>query len=283
VNIISSFAQNIADGAKWIVRPARIQGRHMMSFGSTRLPLSAVSTVCALILLVLYLDVRPRSAALVWWIDGGAIQNAKLLPNWLVMTFNHLTDFGKSGWVLFPAGIALLVIALIASIVSLSRMNRLVLASIAIRLEFLFLAVAIPGIVTNIIKRLFGRARPFIGGDADVYLPFDMRAAYASLPSGHSTAAFSILVALGALFPAWRPYLLIYAVFIGVSRVVVLAHHPSDVLAGAVVGTFGALMVLTWFAVRQRGFVLDSKGGVRVMAGPGWQRIKTVAGAVRGQ
>ena len=81
-----------------------------------------------------------------------------------------------------------------------------------------------------------------MGADGDVYLRFDMRAAYASLPSGHSTAAFSILVALAALFPAWRPYLAVYAIFIALSRIVVLAHHPTDVLAGAVVGTLGALL-----------------------------------------
>jgi undecaprenyl-diphosphatase len=157
-----------------------------------------------------------------------------------------------------------------------------VLATLAIRLEYLFIAIALPGIFTNIVKRLIGRGRPFVGGDTDVYLPFDARAAYASLPSGHSTTAFGVLVAFGFLFPKWRPYLWAYAIIIAISRVVVIAHHPTDVLAGALVGALGALLVASFFAARRRGFVIDDKGAIRPMPGPSWERIKTVARSIRG-
>ena len=41
---------------------------------------------------------------------------------------------------------------------------------------------------------------------------------------------------------------------IAFSRVVVVAHYPSDVLAGALVGAVGALLVRDWFAARRLGF-----------------------------
>jgi membrane-associated phospholipid phosphatase len=71
--------------------------------------------------------------------------------------------------------------------------------------------------------------------------------------------------------------MLLYALIIAASRVIVLAHHPSDVIAGAVVGTLGALMVRDWFAARRLGLVLDPHGRVRALPGPSLGRLKRVA------
>jgi undecaprenyl-diphosphatase len=68
-----------------------------------------------------------------------------------------------------------------------------------------------------------------------------------------------------------------YAALIALSRVVVTAHHPSDVIAGAVAGTFGALLVRNWFAERRLGFAVGTDGRVRLLPGPSWSRIKRVA------
>jgi len=282
MSALKRFAENVATGIKWLGRKPRARGHHIISYGETSLPVTAALAACALIVFALYLDVRTWSAALVWAIDGSAIRLARKLPNWIVIVFNALTDFGKSGWFLWPTGVALLVIAAVAAIFPLRRISRQVLAGVAIRLEFLFVAVAAPGIFTNLVKFLFGRGRPFVGGDVDVYLPFDTRAAYASLPSGHATTAFSVLVAFGALFPAWRPYLWTYAIVIALSRVVVTAHHPTDVLAGAVVGALGALLIRNAFAARRLAFMVDEKGAVKAMPGPSWTRIKTVARTITG-
>jgi undecaprenyl-diphosphatase len=70
----------------------------------------------------------------------------------------------------------------------------------------------------------------------------------------------------------------IYAGLIGLSRVVVTAHYPSDVIAGALVGAAGALLVRNWFAARRLGFAVDADGSVRPMPGPSvWRIIKAVA------
>jgi undecaprenyl-diphosphatase len=103
------------------------------------------------------------------------------------------------------------------------------------------------------------------------------------MPSGHSTSAFAAAVAIGALFPRARIALWIYAGIIGLSRVILTAHHPSDVIAGAVVGACGALLVRSWFAAHGRGFSLGPDGRFRLMPGPSLQRIKKVARRVAGQ
>ncbi len=108
-------------------------------------------------------------------------------------------------------------------------------------------------------------------------MPFGWRVDYASLPSGHATTAFAVAVAIGALWPRTRVVMWTYALLIAVSRVVLTAHYPSDVLAGALVGAFGALLVRNWFAARRLGFALGPDGGIRPLPGPSLRRIKTVA------
>ncbi len=61
------------------------------------------------------------------------------------------------------------------------------------------------------------------------------------------------------------------------SRVAVTAHYPSDVLAGALVGTVGALMVRRYFALRRLGFSVLPDGTDRAFPGPSLKRIKSVA------
>jgi undecaprenyl-diphosphatase len=206
-------------------------------------------------------------------LDTVAIVEARALPPAVQRFFNIITDYGKSGWFLWPLGVFLAVAA--ASAGRLSDRLGLIVASLATRAMFLFMAIALPGIAVNIVKGIIGRARPFVGGAADPYLfsPWTWRPAYASFPSGHTAAAASVAVAFGALWPRLRPILWIYLLAILVSRVVVTAHHPSDVLAGAVFGAVGAWLVRRYYAARGLGFAIDGTGRIYPMAGPSWTRI----------
>ena len=152
------------------------------------------------------------------------------------------------------------------------------MAAFMVRVGFVFLAVGVPGLFVTIVKRIIGRARPYVdhGPHAFEFHPFST-AAYASMPSGHATTVFSILVALGTLWPRGRTVLWIYALAILVSRVVVSAHFPSDVVAGAVVGTVGALLVRRWFALRRLGFSVTPEGRLHLYPGPSIRRLKAVA------
>ena len=204
-------------------------------------------------------------------VDAWAIEQARRLPAWLITAFALTSDFGRSGWFLWPIGI---VLAALAALIrpSLGRMTNLVAATIVVRLGFIFLAIAIPGLAVAIVKRLIGRVRPSDLGPFH-YVPLSWRPDYASLPSGHSTAAFAAAIAVSAVWPRARPAMLIYAALIAASRIVIAAHYPSDVLAGAIVGVSSALLIRRWFALRRLGFSVKPGGALDAWPGPSHRRV----------
>jgi membrane-associated phospholipid phosphatase len=217
-------------------------------------------------------------AATMILVDAWAVGAVQRLPERLIEIFDYITDFGKSLWFLVPIAVALAAMGLLAS-PALPRMSARVLAAVAVRLGFLFLAIGLPGLTFTVVKRLIGRARPLVEGGADpfIYRPLGMRVEYASLPSGHSIDAFAAAMAIGLLWPRMRPLLWTYAVVIAVSRVVLTAHFPSDVMAGAVVGVVGVLLVRDWFAARGLAFVVGRDGTVLPLPGPSFARVRRVA------
>jgi membrane-associated phospholipid phosphatase len=207
-------------------------------------------------------------------LDAWSVRQARGLPAALLTAAGRFTDLGKSGYFLWPLGILMLVPVVLYS-PAMPRFWRGVLAAWSVRIGFVFTAIALPSLFDTVIKNMIGRARPFVvaGPDVWAYAPFTWHARYASFPSGHATTAFAALVAIGAIFPQARALMWIYAVLIALSRVVITAHHPSDVIGGAIVGTVGALMVRNWFAVRRLGFTVADDGSVRALPGPSLRRI----------
>jgi undecaprenyl-diphosphatase len=208
-------------------------------------------------------------------LDRTASDWARHLPGWFIEAFERITDFGLSGWFLYPLGVILLGLAAVASPAS-PRLAQGVFAALGARFGFLFVAIAAPGLFTTIVKRLIGRARPYVGGydNPFLYKPFIWQPAYASMPSGHATSAAAAAVAIGAVWPRARPLMWLYALTIMFSRVVVVAHHPSDVLAGALVGAVGVLLLRRLFAARRLAF---SPRDLRPYPWPSWRRLKAAA------
>jgi membrane-associated phospholipid phosphatase len=219
-------------------------------------------------------------AAAMGFFDAWAVARQRNFPAWIVEVFEHITDFGKSGWFLWPAAILVVTAAALAR-PALGRLANLVMLSLVVRLEFVFFAVGIPALTVSIVKRLIGRARPSHWGPFH-YAPFSWRPDYAALPSGHSTAAFAAAFAIGAIWPRARVPMWIYAGVIAVSRVAVHAHFPSDVIAGAFVGILGAVLVRNWFAARRLAFIRGADGKVKALAGPSATRIKSLAARLSG-
>jgi membrane-associated phospholipid phosphatase len=212
------------------------------------------------------------SVACMFLIDTAASAWARTLPQWFEDVFERITDLGLGGWFLFPFGFILLCLAALTS-PRLTPLTQGVLAMLTVRFGFLFLAIGVPGLFVTIVKRLIGRARPYVGSPDDpfIYRPFVWAPEYASMPSGHATTAASAAIAIGALWPKSRAVMWLYALVIMFSRVVVLAHHPSDVIAGALVGAVGALWVRRAFAARG---LLFSAIDLEAFPGPSLQRVK---------
>ncbi|MCK1622454.1 phosphatase PAP2 family protein [Bradyrhizobium sp. 147] len=188
-----------------------------------------------------------------------------------------LTDFGKDEYVLCVLGAALVVVAFVAA--ALHGTRRALLLGLGTRLQFMFLSVAVSAFAAEILKYLIGRGRPFVGGKPDPFnfVPFEGTGAYASLPSGHAVAAFALAFAVSALWPRLRVFMFTYAIVILLTRLVLLAHHPSDVVAGAMVGLVGAMVVRYWFAARKLGFAIRADGTIVPIAGMVSGRLKRVA------
>lgn len=188
-----------------------------------------------------------------------------------------LTDFGKDNYVLLALAAALVVVALIAA--AKHGTSRALWLGLGTRLQFLFLSVGVSVLIGEVLKYTIGRGRPFVGGKANPYnfIPFQGTEAHFSLPSGHAVTAFALAFAVGALWPRLRVFMFTYAIVIALTRLVLLAHHPSDVVGGALVGIVGAMAVRYWFAARRLGFAISSDGTILALPGPAPGRFKRVA------
>jgi undecaprenyl-diphosphatase len=112
------------------------------------------------------------------------------------------------------------------------------------------LAVALAGILDQLLKNLLCRARPNAAGTGAflaVFPCFPAPYAVASFPSGHATTGFALATVLSLWYPrgAWAWGL--GAVLVGWSRIVLGSHFPSDVLAGAVLGVAVVLGCVRWW------------------------------------
>src|SRR5947209_4608737 len=188
-----------------------------------------------------------------------------------------LTDLGKSAYVLWSLAAILFAIALLFP--RARGTGRSLLIGLGTRILFIFLAVLVPALAGEIIKDAVGRGRPFVGGQANAFnfSHFAGTEAFASFPSGHATTAFALAFAVSAVWPRLRGAMLVYALAIGASRLVLLAHHPSDVVAGALLGVIGALFVRYWFAARHLVFTIRRDGAIAPLAGPSLGHLKRVA------
>jgi undecaprenyl-diphosphatase len=101
-------------------------------------------------------------------------------------------------------------------------------------------AAAVALACAQVISRLVDRPRPFVADPSAVHL-FAAHAADAGFPSDHATGAFAIAVALLLRDRRWGAGALILAAALAVGRVAIGVHYPTDVIAGAVLGTAVAL------------------------------------------
>ena len=110
------------------------------------------------------------------------------------------------------------------------------------------LGLALGALVTNCcLKVLIARARPYADESSIYYQFWQLVGMHTesdkSFPSGHTTAAFATMVPvflLGKKRVSWMA--LIFAFLMGLSRIYLVVHYPSDVLGGLIVGTIAGIL-----------------------------------------
>jgi undecaprenyl-diphosphatase len=185
------------------------------------------------------------------WFDPWFSRTAQAWPKPVNDALAAITDYGVSDWVLIPSLVLLIVTAIFALLIR-KRAPHLALVEMTRLYAFLFVGVGLPGLLSNLIKRVIGRGRPHL---LDQVGQFNFQNVfndwtYQSFPSGHTTTAFALAFVIGFVSRRWLLPLLLVAAVVGVSRVAVGAHYPTDVLGGIVVGTLGAYAVRNFFAAR---------------------------------
>ena len=142
----------------------------------------------------------------------------------ILAPFTHLGDGGMAFIVL---GIVFLCIP---------RTRRIGLAILT--------ALIIGALITNVtLKPLVNRTRPWVVIEGLKVL-VDSGAGDPSFPSGHSTAAFAFAGAIlfSRVKMKWKSIALVAAALMGISRLYVGVHYPTDVLAGVAIGLLAGFL-----------------------------------------
>jgi len=196
--------------------------------------------------------------------DGMISQSAQALPGGIVAFNEKITDFGTFSWMIYSSGSIVIVAYILNRVVRSDGFSSK--SKTAWRLALYFLVtIGSASALVHLFKFVIGRARPelFLDYGAHSLTPFANEWLFESFPSGHSAAVGSFFGAFAMLAPRLRILFALGALIIGITRVVVGAHYPSDVAAGLLLGLWIALMTAFIFARQNWLFRLDEKGWPR--------------------
>ena len=163
--------------------------------------------------------------------------------------FKIITLLGEKGLIFFGAAVIMMLFA---------KTRKLGIC--------MFGAVACGAILTNIIlKDMIARPRPFeIGNEFEDFWKFvgsPEEEGY-SFPSGHMTAIMSAMTAMFIICnKKWSWVGFVGVMFMGISRIYLIAHYATDVIAGIIVGAIAGVIayIITNFIYRLLNKYSDKK------------------------
>lgn len=186
------------------------------------------------------------------WFRNSQSPTGLIGPPWVAETARDITSLGSFA---------------ILSIIIVLVLLYLLLVQRRFGAVHVGLAVISGTILSNILKVGFNRPRPVFENAPEVFT--------ASFPSGHATMSAVVFLTLGAMLALHEPqrslkvlYLatsLVLTLAVGLTRIYLGVHYPTDVVAGWCLGTGWAILwMLAAYAVNRRfapqdGETLDRK------------------------
>lgn len=192
------------------------------------------------------------------FLDAWAIVSLRSVPDETRRLFRPLSDLGRAEWIVVLS-VMVGVFYWVARRGATDARKGAAYVLGAQSAAYVLASVAFGGLSATLLKYVVGRARPrgFDTFGPDSFTPFAFDSAHASLPSGHSATIFALATALAFLRPGLKWVFYGLAALIAATRVVVGAHYPADVVAGALVGTVAVYGLTRLLAARKWLFRYD--------------------------
>lgn len=195
--------------------------------------------------------------------DAPVTEYVARLPDAVRAPFYIITRAGKSDWNLVPALLITIIAFLLGRhfLAGNAARKAITVASVA---AFVFAGIAGPGLLANFIKRAVGRARPVQFEEAGIFSfdPLFNDWTFQSFPSGDTTTIFAFALVVMFFWPRATWWALAGAVLVGLSRIMVGVHFPTDVFGGFLTGTLGAYFVRNYCLDRGWLFIRDGNGKI---------------------
>jgi membrane-associated phospholipid phosphatase len=194
-------------------------------------------------------------------LDAPVTMGVANLPDWVRDPFYTITRPGNSDWILYPTLLGSIIGGisikwLLSKDPWLTRVRTLTSISL-----FIFIGVGLPGLIANIIKRALGRARPV---NFDQYGIFHFEPlhdwTFQSFPSGDTTTMFALAAVVAFFLPGLKWWALFGAAMVGLARIMIGMHFPTDVFGGILLGTLGAFAIRNYCAKRGWIFTINEQG-----------------------
>ncbi|MCX6825560.1 MAG: phosphatase PAP2 family protein [candidate division SR1 bacterium] len=99
----------------------------------------------------------------------------------------------------------------------------------------LFYTISEIGFKTILVQEVGVRPRPYVA-HATIIKPIGKNYSDSSFPSSHMVLTVAMITVFIILFPAVRPYAILYALLMAWSRMYNGMHYPSDVIVGTMIG-----------------------------------------------
>lgn len=165
--------------------------------------------------------------------------------------FRFINNFAGKWWPLDWLGVFLadylgyfLILAVVIFLIKIKDQRQ--------RIYFFSLAalsvILARGLIVETIRYFYCQQRPFLVLEIQ---PLIAHASTGSFPSGHAAAFFALAFAVFFLGRKWGWRFFAFALLIGLARIFVGVHWPSDILAGVLIGWGSVLAVKKILPKRQ--------------------------------